>query len=90
VAKKKTFKARLVVDPRPEILDPQGKAIHGALERNGYSQVHEVRAGKTFQIELEATTESAARKALVAMGEKLLANPLIETFEIDHLEEAGS
>lgn len=77
------MKARVTVFPRPEILDPQGKAIHQALGRLGYEAVADLRAGKSYDLEL--TTESAeeARRMLGEMCERLLANPLVERYEIE-------
>lgn len=80
--------ARVVVDVmlKPEILDPQGKAVHGAFDRLGFDGVADVRQGKRFEITLDgdATEERVAeiRKA----AETLLANPVIEDFEL-HVEE---
>ena len=83
--------ARVVVDVmlKPEILDPQGKAVHGALPRLGFEGVTDVRQGKRFEIELdgEATEERLAKVHEIA--EKLLSNPVIEDFEI-HVEGDGS
>lgn len=76
--------ARVVVDvmPKPEILDPQGKAVQGALPRLGFEGVTEVRQGKRFEIELagEATEEALAQ--VHQMAETLLSNPVIEDFEV--------
>ena len=79
--------ARVVVDvmPKPEILDPQGKAVQGALPRLGFTGVSEVRQGKRFELELdgEATDERLAE--VRQMAETLLSNPVIEDFEV-HVE----
>lgn len=76
--------ATVVVDvmPKPEILDPQGKAVLGALPRLGFSGVTDVRQGKRFEltIEGEATPEVLAQVA--EMAEKLLSNPVIEDFTV--------
>lgn len=76
------MKARIVVTPRREILDPQGKAICGALARLGFTGVEEVRAGKSFDIEFAADDAGDARRQLSAMCERLLVNPVVEDFEI--------
>lgn len=76
------LKARIVVYPRREVLDPQGKAIQQALVRSGFAGVSDVRAGKSFDLELEATDVEAARGTLRAMCEKLLANTVVEDYEI--------
>jgi phosphoribosylformylglycinamidine synthase PurS subunit len=72
---------RVVVDVmlKPEILDPQGQAILGALDRMGYGGVRSVRQGKHFELEIDGTLDDA-RVAEVA--ERLLANPVIEDFVI--------
>lgn len=77
------MRAKVTVYPREEILDPQGKAICNALHRGGFNEVSEVRAGKSFQIEIDAASEAAARKRLVEMCERLLSNPIVEDFELE-------
>ena len=76
--------ARVVVDvmPKSEILDPQGKAVQGALPRLGFTGVSEVRQGKRFEIELdgEATDERLAE--VRQMAETLLSNPVIEDYAV--------
>jgi phosphoribosylformylglycinamidine synthase PurS subunit len=76
--------ARVVVDvmPKPEILDPQGKAVQGALPRLGFTGVSEVRQGKRFELELdgEATDERLAE--VREMAETLLSNPVIEDYSV--------
>ncbi len=79
--------ARVVVDvmPKPEILDPQGKAVLGALPRLGFSGVTEVRQGKRFELEVpEVTAEVLAE--VEKMAETLLSNPVIENFAV-HVED---
>ncbi len=78
-------KARVTVYPRPEILDPQGKAIAGALSRLGFDRVLDVRAGKSFEIVLKKGKGSALDE-LTQISEKLLANTLIEDFKVEVLE----
>lgn len=75
--------ARVTVYPRKEILDPQGKAIAQALARLGFDSVTEVRAGKSFEITLEGGTSAAAEKAVRAMADQLLANPVVEDFTVE-------
>ena len=72
--------ARVVVDvmPKPEILDPQGKAVQGALPRLGFEGVTEVRQGKRFEIEVEGQITEERRIELEHLAETLLANPVIE------------
>lgn len=81
-------KARVTVYPRREILDPQGKAIGGALARLGFGEVVEVRAGKSFEIALDGDDVDRAGERLRQMCEKLLANTVVEEYEIDVVEDA--
>lgn len=86
------MKATVTVYPRKEILDPQGKAIRDALGRIGFDGVEDVRAGKSFEIELSeegAGDREAARGRLEEMCRKLLANPVVEDFRIA-LDEEGA
>ena len=82
------MRARVEVYPRREILDPQGKAIRSALERSGFDRVQAVRAGKSFEIDLDTDDRAAAEAALKRMCEQLLANTVVEEYEIEILEEA--
>lgn len=72
---------RVVVDVmlKPEILDPQGQAIVGALARLGIAGVRDVRQGKHFELDLDDTVDD---EAVARMADTLLANPVIETFTI--------
>jgi phosphoribosylformylglycinamidine synthase PurS subunit len=80
--------ARYVVDvmPKPEILDPQGKAVLGALPRLGFSGVVEVRQGKRFEVEVDGDGGDAQLADVRRMAETLLANPVIEDFTISLAE----
>ncbi|HEX4961174.1 MAG TPA: phosphoribosylformylglycinamidine synthase subunit PurS [Thermoanaerobaculia bacterium] len=82
------MKARVTVYPRREILDPQGKAIRDALSRVGFPGVADVRAGKSFEIELGTEDPQAADRQLRDMCEKLLANTVVEDYSVELL--AGS
>jgi phosphoribosylformylglycinamidine synthase len=75
--------ARVVVDvmPKPEILDPQGKAVLGALPRLGFEGVTDVRQGKRFELEL-ATVDEDVLAQVHQMAETLLSNPVIENFTV--------
>ncbi|MGE5232600.1 MAG: phosphoribosylformylglycinamidine synthase subunit PurS [Acidobacteriota bacterium] len=81
------MRARVTVYPRREILDPQGKAIRDALVRIGFPEVSEVRAGKSFEIELGTDDAEQAGEALATMCRKLLANTVVEDYEIELLQE---
>ena len=82
-------RARVTVYPRPEILDPQGKAIAGALGRLGFKNVTEVRAGKSFEIVLKGSRKSA-QKQLAEMCKKLLANTVTEDYTVVLLDGEAS
>ncbi len=77
------MKARITVTLKTGVLDPQGKAIEGALSALGFSGVDSVRQGKVFDIELAETDPARAEKALKDMGEKLLANTVIENYHVE-------
>ena len=79
------MKARVFITLKPGVLDPQGKAIHHALEGLGFGGVSDVRAGKLIELELADGTEDAA---IEDMCRKLLANTVIENFRIERLEDA--
>ena len=83
--------ARVVVNVmlKPEILDPQGKAVHGALPRLGLEGISEVRQGKRFELEVEGELTEERRAQLDEIAEKLLSNPVIEDYTIE-VEPAGT
>ena len=82
--------AKVTVYPRREILDPQGKAIRTALQRVGFAEVTEVRAGKSFEIDLGPLDPQAAADRVAAMCEQLLANTVVEEYAIEIIGEAPS
>jgi phosphoribosylformylglycinamidine synthase PurS subunit len=85
--------ARVIVDVmlKPEILDPQGRAVQGALGRLGLSGVADVRQGKQFVIELEGVLDDARRAALEELAGELLSNPVIENYTMTVVDdEAGA
>jgi len=77
------MKARVTVTLKSGILDPQGKAIEGALKSLGIAGVASVRQGKVFDIEIEGGDRKVAKATLEKAAEKLLANTLIENFQVD-------
>lgn len=77
------MKARVHITLKNGVLDPQGKAIQHALGGLGFSGINDVRQGKYIELDLGETDENAARAAVEAMCEKLLANTVIENYEID-------
>jgi phosphoribosylformylglycinamidine synthase subunit PurS len=75
---------RVVVDvmPKPEILDPQGKAVLGALDRLGFAGIESVRQGKRFEIELDAEPTPELVAEIERAAGTLLANPVIEDYTV--------
>ena len=76
------MRATVLVRPKPGILDPQGEAVSSALGHLGFS-VSDARVGKVIDLELEAADEATARAEVEQMCERLLANPLIESYEVE-------
>jgi len=75
------LKARIIVTLKRGVLDPQGKAVKGALANLGFDQVKDVRVGKVIDVDLGGVNDEARARALVEeMCRKLLANPVIEDF----------
>ena len=81
--KRLTMKARVTVTLKSGVLDPQGKAIEGALRSLGVDGVASVRQGKVFDIELEGGDKARAEAALKEAADKLLANTVIENYRIE-------
>jgi phosphoribosylformylglycinamidine synthase subunit PurS len=78
-------KARVVVTLKKGILDPQGKALEGALKSLGIDGIESVRQGKIFEIELAENDRAAAEGLLRGACEKLLANQIVENFQVELL-----
>ena len=83
------MKAWIHVTLKPDVLDPQGKAIQRAATSLGYDAVRGVRQGKLFEIQLDARDEEKARSLVAELSSKLLANPVIENFDIVRVETSG-
>ena len=81
---------RLVVEvmPKPEILDPQGKAVVGSLPRLGFDQFTAVRQGRRFELSVDGPVTPAHLEAARQAADKLLSNPIIEDVVSVHAEEA--
>jgi len=77
-----TYSVHVKVMPLKELLDPQGKAVKGGLENLGLKGVQDVRVGKHINLHVEAASEEEARKIAEDASKKLLANPVMEYFEI--------
>jgi phosphoribosylformylglycinamidine synthase PurS subunit len=77
------MKARIIVTLKNGVLDPQGKAIEGALHSLGVEGVTGVRQGKVFDVEIDGADREAVKERLATACEKLLANMVIENYHID-------
>ena len=75
------MKATVLVRPKPGILDPQGQAVEASLRQLGFS-VGDARIGRVVDLDVDATDAKQAREAVERMCQQLLANPLIESYEI--------
>jgi len=81
----KISQAVVYVSLKEGVLDPQGLTIKRALEDLGYKGINEVRSGKFYEITLDASSLQNGKKLVAEISNKLLANPVIETFEIKGL-----
>jgi phosphoribosylformylglycinamidine synthase subunit PurS len=80
------MKATVLVRPKPGILDPQGQAVQGSLQQLGFA-VEAARVGRVVDLELRDDDRGEAQAKLERMCEQLLANPLIESYEIQLVED---
>ena len=81
------FRAEINVMPLKALLDPQGKAVTGSMKNIGLSEIQNVRIGKHITLEIEASGKDAAQKKVEEACKKLLANPIMEFFEVS-IEES--
>ncbi len=77
------MKARVRVFLKTSVFDPQGSTVAQALKRVGFEEVQSARIGKTIDLELDSNDSETAKKRVAAMCEKLLANPVIESYAIE-------
>jgi phosphoribosylformylglycinamidine synthase len=77
------MKARIYVTLKPSVLDPQGKAIHHAVETIGYRGIKDVRQGKYFEVTIDSFSPEEARAEIERMARDVLANPIIEDFRVE-------
>ncbi len=82
------FRVAVRITPRRGILDPQGKAVAGALHALGFASVSDVHVGRHIVVELDAADERSADREARAMCERLLANPVTEDFDIASVSAA--
>ena len=83
------FKARVLVSLRPSVLDPAGEATQAAAQRLGVEGVKRLRIGKAIEVDLEAPDRAEAQARLNLLGDRLLANPVIENWSVDLAEIDG-
>lgn len=83
------FQVEVRVVPRKGILDPQGKAVRGALNSLGFDGIADVHVGRLIRLELEADSDEAAKQSAIAMCKQLLANPVTEDFDVRILNGDG-
>jgi phosphoribosylformylglycinamidine synthase PurS subunit len=83
------YRVHVVVSLKDGLLDPQGKAVEGSLPALGWTNVSDVRVGRHVQLDVETEDEGAAAAQVREMAERLLSNPVIETFRVLELEPVG-
>jgi phosphoribosylformylglycinamidine synthase PurS subunit len=77
------MRARVFVTLKPSVFDPQGRTIAEALHSLGYANVGDVRQGKYFELDLQTNEAAAARQLAAEVADKVLANPVIESYRIE-------
>jgi phosphoribosylformylglycinamidine synthase len=80
------MRARVYVTLKPSVFDPQGRVVADALVSLGYRDVKDVRQGKFFEVELDGGDRAGAKARVTEMADKLLANPVIESYRVEVLE----
>ena len=78
-----SVRARVFVTLKPSVFDPQGRTIAEALHSMGYSSIGEVRQGKYFELDVQATSADQARAVATEVADRLLANPVIESYRVE-------
>ncbi len=77
------MRARVFVTLKPSVFDPQGRTIADALQSLGYGSVQDVRQGKYFELDLGVASRDEARTLAAEVADKLLANPVIESYRVE-------
>ena len=77
------MRARVFVTLKPSVFDPQGRTIAEALHSMGYAGIGDVRQGKYFELEVDAPTADQTRKVAAEVADRLLANPVIESYRVE-------
>lgn len=81
------MKARVYIFYKDSVFDPQGNTLAQSLRRVGFARVKDVRVGKVIDVKMDSSSSDEARRDLQKMCEKLLANPVIESFKYELIEE---
>jgi phosphoribosylformylglycinamidine synthase len=81
------MRARVFVTLKPSVFDPQGKTVTDALHTLGYGSVRDVRQGKYFELDIDASGRDEARRLASEAADKLLSNPVIESYRIEIVDE---
>ena len=81
------MRARVFVTLKPSVFDPQGKTVTDALHTLGYGSVRDVRQGKYFELDIDASGPDEARRLASEAADKLLSNPVIESYRIEIVDE---
>ena len=84
-----SMRARVFVTLKPSVFDPQGRTIAEALHSMGYDTIGEVRQGKYFELDVDASSSDQARALASEVADRLLANPVIESYRVE-IAETGS
>ena len=79
------MRARVYVTLKPSVFDPQGRVVADALNTLGYADVKDVRQGKFFEVEIDGKDAVVAKTRVTEMADKLLANPVIESYRVEVL-----
>ncbi|MBI5185920.1 MAG: phosphoribosylformylglycinamidine synthase subunit PurS [Nitrospinae bacterium] len=77
------FTAKVFVSPKKNVLDPQGKAVHHALESLGFEEINDVRVGKYIEVKVNRKDKAAAEAEVKRMCDSLLVNPVVEEYTFD-------
>lgn len=80
------MKVRILVKLKDGVLDPQGQTVRHALHVLGYHQIKDIRQGKVFEVELEGVDQETASKLIPEIADRVLANPIIESFSWEFID----
>ena len=84
------MRARVYVTLKPSVFDPQGRVVAEALHTLGYTNVQDVRQGKYFELDIDATERDVVQSRVAEMAAKLLANPVIESYRVEVLTRTAA